>query len=47
MKFIYLLKLMSGVIDLEQKAVLRSDVNSFDLRALLKRVGVIVEILEI
>lgn len=38
---------MSGVIDLEQESVLRSDVNSFDLRPLLERIRVIVEIFKV
>lgn len=47
MQFVDFLQLMSGVVYLEQQAVLRAHIDSLDFRALLQRIGVIVGVLKV
>jgi hypothetical protein len=46
-QLVHLLEFMSGVVDLEQQAVLTANVDALDLRTLLERIGVIVGVLEV
>lgn len=46
-QFVDLLELVSGVVDLEQKAVLAAHVHSLNLGALLKGIRIVVGVFEV
>ena len=47
MQLVDLFQLMSGIVYLKEQPILRTHVDSFYLRALLERIWVVIEILEV